>query len=34
MSTHMDTAGTDRGIVPIIGDDGGDPDRRLDDPGS
>ncbi|HET7742214.1 MAG TPA: M28 family peptidase, partial [Mycobacterium sp.] len=22
VSTHMDTAGTDRGIVPIIGDDG------------
>ena len=22
VSTHMDTAGTDRGIVPIVGDDG------------
>ena len=22
VSTHMDTAGTDRGIIPIIGDDG------------
>src|SRR5918993_1875537 len=32
VSTHMDTAGTDRGIVPVIGDDGGHPDRRVHHP--